>query len=178
MVVSLIGCNSKGCNGNKHPKHEHTACTECGKCIAEDCDGTSDEKCMGHASKHEHVACPECGKCTDPKCDGEESDKCAGHAPKHEHTACPKCGKCIDPECDGTSSDKCLGHDKVAPVIKLADGAQEELTLNWNKEATNDFLMAGVIATDDVDGDLTNSIKISHEINNRKYGKAASEGSC
>ena len=30
--------------------------------------------------------------------------------------------------------------------------------------------MAGVIATDDVDGDLTNSIKISHEINNRKYG--------
>ena len=56
MVVSLIGCNSKGCNGNKHPKHEHTACPDCGKCIAEDCDGTSDEKCMGHAPKHEHEA--------------------------------------------------------------------------------------------------------------------------
>ena len=32
MVVSLIGCNSKGCHGNKHPKHEHSACIECGKC--------------------------------------------------------------------------------------------------------------------------------------------------
>ena len=263
MVVSLIGCNSKGCNGNKHPKHEHTACPECGKCIAEDCDGTSDEKCMGHAPKHEHVACPECGKCTDPECDGEESDKCLGHtpkhehvacpecgkctdskcdgaetdkcvghapkhehtacpdcgkctdaecdgeetdkcaghapkhehvacpecgkctdaecdgeesdkclghAPKHEHTACPDCGKCIDPECDGAESDKCHGHDSVAPVIELATGALSELTLNWNKEATNDFLMAGVIATDDVDGDLINEVKVSHEINNRKYG--------
>ena len=232
MVVSLIGCNSKGCNGNKHPKHEHTACPDCGKCIAEDCDGTSDEKCMGHAPKHEHVACPDCGKCTDPKCDGAESDKCAGHAPKHEHvacpecgkctdpecdgeesdkcvghapkhehtacpecgkctdpecdgaesdqcaghapkhehTACPECGKCIDPECDGTSSDKCHGHDKVAPVLELASTASTQLVLNWNKEATNDFLMAGVIATDDVDGDLINEVKVSHEINNRKYG--------
>ena len=202
IVVSLIGCNSKGCNGNKHPKHEHTACAECGKCIAEDCDGTSDEKCMGHAPKHEHTSCLECGKCTDSECDGESSDKCMGHAPKHEHTACEECGKCIDPECDGTSTDKCMGHapkhehtaceecgkctdvecdgtetdkclghiDEIAPVIELATGALSELTLNWNKEASNDFLTAGVIATDDVDGDLTNSIKISHEINNRKYG--------
>ena len=28
----------------------------------------------------------------------------------------------------------------------------------------------GIIATDDRDGDLINSVKISHEINNRKYG--------
>ena len=52
MVVSLIGCNSKGCNGNKHPKHEHTACPECGKCIDPECDGTESDKCAGHAPKH------------------------------------------------------------------------------------------------------------------------------
>ena len=170
-------CIDPECNGEESdkcaghaPKHEHTACPECGKCTDPECDGAETDKCAGHAPKHEHTACPECGKCIDPECDGAETDKCAGHAPKHEHVACPDCGKCTDPECDGAESDKCHGHDKVAPVIELASTASTQLVLNWNKEATNDFLMNGVSATDDVDGDLTNSIKISHEINNRKYG--------
>ena len=30
------------------PKHEHTVCPTCGKCTAEDCDGTDVEKCQGH----------------------------------------------------------------------------------------------------------------------------------
>ena len=170
-------CIDPECNGEESdkclghtPKHEHTVCPECGKCTDLECDGAETDKCAGHAPKHEHVACPDCGKCTDPECDGAESDKCLGHAPKHEHTACPDCGKCTDPECDGTNSDKCHGHDKVAPVLELASTASTQLVLNWNKEATNDFLMNGVSATDDVDGDLTNSIKITHAINNRKYG--------
>ena len=96
---------------------------------------------------------------------------CDDKTPKHEHVACPECGKCISDECDGESTDKCQGHvDEVAPVIELSDGVEENLKLNWNKEVTNDFLMNGVTATDDVDGDLTSKVKVSHEINNRKYG--------
>ena len=30
------------------PKHEHTACSECGKCTSKDCDGTAADKCAGH----------------------------------------------------------------------------------------------------------------------------------
>ena len=30
------------------PKHEHVACPECGKCTADDCDGTEEEQCAGH----------------------------------------------------------------------------------------------------------------------------------
>lgn len=30
------------------PAHEHKACPECGKCVAEDCDGEAAEKCPGH----------------------------------------------------------------------------------------------------------------------------------
>ena len=143
------------------PKHEHTVCPECGKCLAEDCDG---EKCEGHEPKHEHTVCPECGKCLAEDCDGE---KCEGHEPKHEHTVCPECGKCLAEDCDG---EKCEGHDEIAPVIELSAGSLSELKLNWNKEATREFLMNGIIATDDVDGDLLSEVEISHEINNRKYG--------
>ena len=170
-------CTDPECDGEENdkclghePKHEHIACPDCGKCTDPECDGEDVDKCLGHEPKHEHIACPDCGKCIDPECDGEDSDKCLGHEPKHEHISCPDCGKCTDPECDGEESDKCLGHDKVAPVIELADGAQEELKLNWNKEATNEFLLSGITATDDVDGDLTNNITVYHEINNRKYG--------
>ena len=164
-AIFMISCD------DKTPKHEHVACPECGKCTSSECDGDEVDKCAGHAPAHEHVACPECGKCTDEECDGEEADKCTGHAPKHEHTSCPECGKCTSDECDGESTDKCQGHvDEVAPVIELSDGTQENLKLNWNKEATNDFLMNGVTATDDVDGDLTSKVKVSHEINNRQYG--------
>ena len=123
---------------------------------------------------HEHVVCPECGLCTAEDCDGQEEDKCKGHAviPTHEHVACPECGKCTAKDCDGKEEDKCKGHivDDEAPVIKLATGASKELKLNWNKDASTNFLMSGISAYDKVDGDLTNNIKITHEINNRKYG--------
>ncbi len=32
----------------EQPTHEHTACPECGKCTAADCDGAEEEKCQGH----------------------------------------------------------------------------------------------------------------------------------
>ena len=60
------------------PTHEHTVCAECGKCTAEDCTGTEEEKCAGHPV-HEHVACETCGKCTAEDCTGAEEEKCAGH---------------------------------------------------------------------------------------------------
>ncbi len=163
------GEDTDKCAGHA-PVHEHIECLECGKCTDPECDGEEADKCAGHAPVHEHIECLECGKCTDEDCDGEEADKCTGHAPVHEHIECLECGKCTDEDCDGEEADKCTGHDAVNPVIELSSGAQEELLLNWNKEATNDFLMNGVIATDDVDGDLTSNVKVSHEINNRKYG--------
>jgi ribosomal protein L19 len=30
------------------PSHEHEKCSECGKCISEDCDGEEQDKCQGH----------------------------------------------------------------------------------------------------------------------------------
>ena len=33
------------------PAHEHTACPECGKCTAADCDGAEAEKCAGHGAQ-------------------------------------------------------------------------------------------------------------------------------
>ena len=68
------------------PTHEHTACPECGKCTAADCDGTDADKCQGHEvePEHEHTACPECGKCTAEDCDGAEEEKCQGHEPETE----------------------------------------------------------------------------------------------
>ena len=60
------------------PEHTHTACTECGKCTAEDCTG---EKCEGHeeAPTHTHTPCATCNLCTAADCTGEASEKCAGH---------------------------------------------------------------------------------------------------
>ena len=65
----------------EQPEHEHTACPECGKCTAADCNGTDADKCQGHEvePEHEHTACPECGKCTAADCDGAEEEKCQGH---------------------------------------------------------------------------------------------------
>lgn len=65
----------------EQPTHEHTACPECGKCTAADCNGTDADKCQGHEAEpeHEHTACPECGKCTAADCDGADADKCQGH---------------------------------------------------------------------------------------------------
>ena len=64
------------------PAHTHTACPECGKCTAEDCDGAEEVKCQGHEPEvpvHEHTACPTCGLCTAEDCDGAEEVKCQGH---------------------------------------------------------------------------------------------------
>lgn len=65
----------------EQPEHEHTACPECGKCTAADCNGTDADKCQGHEAEpeHEHTACLECGKCTAVDCDGAEEEKCQGH---------------------------------------------------------------------------------------------------
>ena len=65
----------------EQPTHEHTACPECGKCTAADCNGTDADKCQGHEvePEHEHTACPECGKCTAADCDGADAEKCQGH---------------------------------------------------------------------------------------------------
>ena len=60
--------------------------------------------------------------------------------------------------------------DEVSPVIELVEGASSTLKLNWNKEASREFLMNGLIASDNVDGDLTSEVKISHAIDNKAYG--------
>ncbi len=92
----------------------------------------------------------------------------------HEHVICPTCGKCTSSDCDGKQEDKCLGHnvvdDNIKPVIKLIEDSKKDITLNWNKEATREFLMDGIIAIDDIDGDITSKVKITHQINNRQYG--------
>ena len=41
------------------PAHEHTECPECGKCTAEDCDGTEADKCAGHEEEPEQPEQPE-----------------------------------------------------------------------------------------------------------------------
>ena len=63
------------------PEHTHTACTECGKCTAEDCTGEATDKCEGHevAPTHTHTPCATCNLCTAADCTGEASEKCAGH---------------------------------------------------------------------------------------------------
>ena len=45
------------------PKHEHTACPECGKCTAADCDGAEADKCQGHEVEPE-LPSPEAGTAT------------------------------------------------------------------------------------------------------------------
>lgn len=68
-VMSLMGCVE---NSN----HSHNNCLECGKCIAEDCNGLEEKKCQGHQILHEHIECKVCGKCADPECNGLDEDKC------------------------------------------------------------------------------------------------------
>lgn len=41
ILLLLTGCNFQN-------SHSHTQCPECGKCIAEDCDGAEEQKCSGH----------------------------------------------------------------------------------------------------------------------------------
>ena len=60
--------------------------------------------------------------------------------------------------------------DVAAPKLSIECGETTDLTLNWGKEVTDEFLMKGVLAIDDVDGNITDSVVISHNINNKKYG--------
>ncbi len=167
-------CECGETDPNYVPPHVHEFVE--GKC---ECGETDPNYVPPHVHEFIEGKC-ECGE-TDPnyvpphvhefiegKCECGETDP--NYVPPHVHIDCPKCGKCIDTECNGEEIYKCKGHDEIAPVIELTDGALDNLKLNWNKEATDAFLLNGVIATDDVDGDLTDNIKISHEINNRKYG--------
>ena len=178
--------------------HEHAVCPECGKCIAEDCDGKEEDKCAGHI-----VVLPEL--------EVEQSEiKLASKGAKEEIKAEVKNveasilyeviegsefvkveGVAVMPTSDKSGTAKVrvsvegypeiyvdvvvvveitIVVDEVAPVIELSAGSLTELKLNWNKEASREFLMNGIIANDDVDGNLTSEVKISHEINNRKYG--------
>ncbi len=70
------------------PTHTHTVCETCGKCTAEDCPGTEDEKCPGHTVEpaHTHTVCETCGKCTAEDCPGTEDEKCAGHTTEPAQT--------------------------------------------------------------------------------------------
>ena len=70
--LCLVGCDIES-------NHQHISCQECGKCIAESCDGLEEEKCQGHQPVHTHTECQECGKCIAKDCDGAEELKCSGH---------------------------------------------------------------------------------------------------
>ncbi len=70
--VCLVGCDIES-------NHQHISCQECGKCIAESCDGLDEDKCQGHKTVHSHTECDECGKCIATDCDGIEEVKCSGH---------------------------------------------------------------------------------------------------
>ena len=176
--------------------HKHVVCPECGKCMADDCDGLEEEKCLGH---DELV----------PSLTVEQTeielktiyDKVEIKAEVSNITANVVCeviegfefvkteGQVVMPASTASGTAKVrvsiegypeiyidvvvivdIVVDEVSPVIELVEGASSTLKLNWNKEASREFLMNGLIATDDVDGDLTSEVKISHAIDNKAYG--------
>ena len=57
--------------------------------------------------------------------------------------------------------------DTVEPEFILASGTTSSVRLNWN---TKFDPLAGVSAKDNVDGDLTSKIKVTHNVDNRTYG--------
>ena len=63
-------------------KHEHVKCPICEKCISLECDGPSEEKCLGHEEEHEF--CEICGKCLTNDCDETLHEKCLGHLEEHD----------------------------------------------------------------------------------------------
>lgn len=108
--LSLVGCDIE-------QNHQHTECQECGKCIAEDCDGLAEQKCQGHQIVHTHTLCDECGKCISVECDGTDEEKCQGHQPLNKHTECQECGKCIAEDCNRLEEEKCQG----CIIVNLVD---------------------------------------------------------
>ena len=176
--------------------HKHVVCPECGKCMADDCDGLEEEKCLGHDALV-------------PSLTVEQTeielktiyDKVEIKAEVSNITANVVCeviegfefvkteGQVVMPASTASGTAKVrvsiegypeiyidvvvivdIVVDEVLPVIELVEGASSTLKLNWNKEASREFLMNGLIATDDVDGDLTSEVKISHSIDNKAYG--------
>ncbi len=176
--------------------HKHVVCPECGKCMADDCDGLEEEKCLGHDALV-------------PSLTVEQTeielktiyDKVEIKAEVSNITANVVCeviegfefvkteGQVVMPASTASGTAKVrvsiegypeiyidvvvivdIVVDEVSPVIELVEGASSILKLNWNKEASREFLMNGLIASDNVDGDLTSEVKISHAIDNKAYG--------
>jgi len=176
--------------------HKHVVCPECGKCMADDCDGLEEGKCLGHDALV-------------PSLTVEQTeielktiyDKVKIKAEVSNITANVVCeviegfefvkteGQVVMPASTTSGTAKVrvsiegypeiyidvvvivdIIADEVSPVIELVEGASSTLKLNWNKEASREFLMNGLIASDNVDGDLTSEVKISHAIDNKAYG--------
>ena len=174
--------------------HQHQACPECGKCVAKDCNGAEADKCQGHSTIAPELEVEQ--KEFKLYSQNEQVEIQAEVKNIETNIVCEIIeganlislnGNIITALSEGTAKVRVSveGYSEVyvdvvviiefkvdeqAPVLKLADGVSSELKLNWNKEASNEFLLNGIIATDDRDGDLINSVKMSHEINNRKYG--------
>jgi len=62
---------------------------------------------------------------------------------------------------------KFMVSDSVAPEFVLDDKTKEHVVLNWNKEFNP---LEGIKAIDDVDGDITDSIKVETDLDNKTYG--------
>lgn len=180
----------------EEPKHEHIACTECGKCIAKDCDGIEEDMCQGHITVVPELVVVQ----SEIKLDSKEA-KIEIKAEVKNLDCTIVCeviegfeiiqveGLTVMPLSNKSGTAKVrvypdgypevyvdikviveIEKDKVAPIIELATDALAELKLNWNKNVTPQFLMNGIIAIDNIDGDLTSEVKITHKINNRKIG--------
>ncbi len=63
--------------------------------------------------------------------------------------------------------EKIVVADNEKPVFVLASGKTEKVRLNWN---TKFDPLTGITAKDNVDGDLTSKIKVTHNVDNRTYG--------
>ena len=190
-------CTDPECDGEKclghviTPSHEHTPCPECGRCTDPECDG---EKCPGHVVTPEidvnetEIFMDDEGQKVEIKAEVKNVDASAIIEVIEGSESVKVEGNFIIALLPGNAKVRVSveGYpevyvdiivvveyniivDEVNPEIVLADGASE-LKLNWNKEATRALLMKDIIATDDVDGDITDKVKISHQINNRKYG--------
>ena len=191
-------CLSEDCDGERCPghivipPHEHTPCPECGLCLSEDCDG---EKCPGHV-----VIVPELEileneiklESTDAKAEIKAEVKNVAaelvYEIMGEQGLIKLDGNVVMPASTASGTAvvrvyiKGYEHiyadvtiivdifvDVVAPTIEVVMGSNP-LVLNWGKEATRKLLMSNIKAYDDVDGDITDNVKVSHEINNKKYG--------
>ena len=183
---------------NEVLKHEHVPCSECGKCLSSECDGKDEDKCQGHdviipelkveqniiefttvTQKEDIIA-----EVLNIDCnilyeviEGNELIDLEGNTvmPASNKSGTAKVRVSVEGYTDIyfdvlVKLNIKTVIDDVKPVIELEEGVNKHLVLNWNKEVSRDFLMTGITAIDDIDGDLTSKIKITHQINNRQYG--------